>query len=155
MPFADFNAFEKDTTILNSDRLILNSKDDSIFILSKKTVGTSAAESVHFDIGPKGSTDKKYMFIVNSPSIQLGLPSNGINEPIAKANSVVSFINDLILALNAFSSSLEKATGIGVGVNTMPEISAAANLLKLTLDRFKESYGAPDSPIKSKISKTI
>jgi hypothetical protein len=155
MPFADFNAFEKDTAILNSDRLILNSKDDSIFILSKKTVGTSAAESVHFDIGPKGSSDKKYMFIVNSPSIQLGLPSNGINEPIAKADSTINFINDLILALNAFSDSLANATALGVGASKLPEISIAAKLLKLKLDRFKAFYGSSDSPIKSKISKTI
>ena len=155
MPFADFNAFEKDTAILNSDRLILNSKDDSIFILSKKTVGTSAAESVHFDIGPKGSSDKKYIFIVNSPSIQLGLPTNGVNESIAKADSTINFINELILALSGFADSLQASTALGVGVSKIPDIAVAANLLKLKLSRFKTFYGGSDSPIKSKISKTI
>ena len=155
MSFKDFNSYEKDTVILNSDRVILNSKEDSIFILSKKTVGTSAAESVHFDVGPIGSKDGKYIFIVNSPAVQLGLPENGINEPIAKADSVISFIDDLISALNQFSTSLSAATGLGVGVSKLPEISIAANLLKMRLNGFKEKYTMPNSPIKSKVSKTI
>jgi hypothetical protein len=155
MGFTDFNSYEKDTVILNSDRVILNSKDDSVFILSKKTVGMSAADSVHFDIGPRGSKDGKYMFIVNAPSIQLGLPANGINEPIAKADSVISFIDDIINALNQFSTSLAAATGLGVGVSKLPEISIAANLLKLRLNGFKEKYTKDNSPIKSKVSKTI
>ena len=155
MGFTDFNSYEKDTVILNSDRVILNSKDDSVFILSKKTVGTSAAESVHFDVGPIGSTDGKYIFIVNSPSVQLGLPENGINEPIAKADSVIAFIDDLISALNQFSTSLSAATGLGVGVSKLPEISIASNLLKMRLNGFKEKYTKSNSPIKSKVSKTI
>jgi hypothetical protein len=155
MPFTDFNSYEKDTVILNSDRVILNSKDDSVFILSRKTVGVSAAESVHFDVGPIGSKDGKYIFIVNSPSIQLGLPENGINEPIAKADSVIDFIKDIIDSLNQFSTSLAAATGLGVGVSKLPEISIASNLLKMKLNRFKEKYTLDSSPIKSKVSKTI
>jgi hypothetical protein len=155
MAFKDFNSYEKDTVILNSDRVILNSKDDSVFILSKKTVGTSAAESVHFDVGPIGSTDGKYIFIVNSPSVQLGLPENVINEPIAKADSVISFIYDLIDSLNQFSTTLSTATALGVGVSKLPQISIAANLLKMRLNGFKEKYTKDNSPIKSKVSKTI
>lgn len=155
MSFTDFNSYQKDTVILNSDRVILNSKDDSVFILSKKTVGTSAAESVHFDVGPIGSTDGKYIFIVNSPAVQLGLPENGINEPIAKADSVISFIDDLINALNQFSTTVATATAVGVGVSKIPEISIAANQLKMRLNGFKEKYTKANSPIKSKVSKTI
>jgi hypothetical protein len=155
MPFTDFNSYKKDTVILNSDRVILNSKDDSVFILSRKTVGVSAAESVHFDVGPIGSKDGKYIFIINSPSIQLGLPENGINEPVAKADSVIDFIKDIIDSLNQFSTSLAAATGLGVGVSKLPEISIASNLLKMKLNRFKEKYTLDSSPIKSKVSKTI
>lgn len=139
MPFTDFNSYEKNTVILNSDRVILNSKEDSVFILSRKTVGMSAADSVHFNVGPVGSKDGKYIFIVNSPSIQLGLPSNGINEPIAKADSVIAFIGDLISALNQFSTNLSAATALGVGVSKIPQISTAANLLKMRLTGFKEN----------------
>jgi hypothetical protein len=155
MGFTDFNSYEKDTVILNSDRVILNSKDDSVFILSKKTVGMSAADSVHFDVGPRGTKVSKYVFIVNAPSIQFGLPENGINEPIAKADSVISFINDLIDSLNQFSTNLSAATALGVGVSKIPDISIAANLLNMRLNGFKEKYTKTNSPIKSKVSKTI
>lgn len=155
MGFTDFNSYEKDTVILNSDRVVLNSKDDSVFILSKKTVGMSAADSVHFDVGPRGTKDSKYIFIVNAPSIQLGLPANGINEPVAKADSVIAFITDLINSLNAFSTSLLTATGVGVGVTTFPQINAAADLLKKQLKAYEDKYTKANSPIKSKVSKTI
>ena len=155
MGFTDFNSFEKDTAILTSDRVVLNSKDDSVFILSKKTVGTSASEAVHFDVGPRGAKDEKYMFIVNAPRVQLGLPSNGINEPIAKADSTIELMTKLIGSLSDFTVALSNATALGVGVSKLPDIAIAANLLKLKLNAYREAYCGANSPIKSKVSKTI
>jgi hypothetical protein len=155
MPFVDFNSFEKDTVILNSDRVILNSKNDSVFLISKKTVGVSAVDSVHFNVGLRGSKDDNNVFVINSPNVQLGLPENGINEPVAKADSVINFISDLISALDAFSTSLASATALGVGVSGLPQINVAASALKGKLNFYKTKYTQIDSPIKSKISKTI
>lgn len=155
MSFTDFNSFEKDTVIVNSDRVILNSKDDSVFVLSKKTVGISAVDSVHFDVGLRGSKDKNNIFIINSPSIQLGLPENGVNEPVAKADSVINFINDILGALDAFSASLAAATALGVGVSGLPQINVAASTLKGKLVFYKTKYTQENSPIKSTVSKTI
>lgn len=155
MSFVDFNSFEKDTVILNSDRVILNSKDDSVFILSKKTVGISALDSVHFNVGLRGSKDTNNVFVVNAPNIQLGLPENGVNEPVAKADSVINFINDIIGALDAFSSSIATATALGVGVSGLPQINVAASTLKGKLGFYKTKYTQQNSPIKSKVSKTI
>jgi hypothetical protein len=155
MSFVDFNSFEKDTVILNSDRVILNSKDDSVFILSKKTVGISAIDSVHFDVGLIGSKDENNIFVINAPRIQLGLPENGESQHIAKAESVIEFITDIIGALDAFSSSLTQANALGVGVSGIPNISIAATTLKGRLKYYKTKYTEIDSPIKSKVSKTI
>ena len=154
MQFTDFNNFEKDTVILNSDRVILNSKDDSVFILSKKTVGISAVDSVHFDVGLIGSKDENNIFVINSPRIQLGLPDLS-NQPIAKADSVIEFINDIIGALDSFSASLATATALGVGVSGLPQINVAASALKGKLGLYNTKYTQQDSPIKSKVSKTI
>jgi hypothetical protein len=155
MGFTDFNSYEKDTVILNSDRVVLNSKDDSVFILSKKTVGVSATDSVHFDIGPRGSKDGKYIFIVNSPAVQLGLPENGINEPIAKADSTIAFLRKMVDAINEFNDSLTTAVALGVGTSALPDISIAAAKLRGQLILYKETDLGEKSPIKSKISKTI
>lgn len=155
MSFVDFNSFEKDTVILNSDRVILNSKEDSVFIISKKTVGISAIDSVHFNVGLRGSKDQNNIFVINAPNVQLGLPENGVNEPIAKANSVINFIEDIIGALDAFSASLASATALGVGVSGLPQINVAASTLKGKLGFYKTKYTQQNSPIRSKVSKTI
>jgi hypothetical protein len=155
MSFIDFNSFEKDTVILNSDRVILNSKDDSVFVLSKKTVGVSAVESVHFNVGLSDSKDMNNKFVINAPYIQLGLPSRGNSQPIAKGDSVVKFIDDLISYLDTFSKSLSTATATGVGVAGLPQINVAAANLSEKLSQLKTNYGGDSSPIKSKVSKTI
>lgn len=155
MAFTDFNSFERDTLLLNSDRVIINSRNDSVFVLSKFTVGVSALDSVHFNVGQIGSKDSKNIFVVNAPNIQLGLPENGVNEPIAKADSVIEFIKDILGALDAFSASLSAANALGVGVSGIPNINVAATTLKGKLKFYKEKYTEKNSPIKSKISKTI
>lgn len=155
MSFIDFNSYEKDTCLINSDRLILNSKDDSVFILSKKTTGISAEESVHMNIGPKGSSDKKYFLIINSPLVQLGLPSQGTNEPVAKADSAINLMKEVFTALDNFSSTINGSVALGVGTATLPQITSAASMLRMELNRIKTKYLGTDSPIKSKITKTI
>lgn len=158
--FVSFNSYDKSYVILTSDRLILNSKEDSIFISSKRTIGLSAVEQVHINIGPLGKRDpEKNYLVVNSPRIQLGLPvgdKNENNEPIAKAHSTISFVNDIIEALNSFCNSLSPAKGVGVGTVGLPEINAAANTLRSKLVKIKGDYGNKDtSPIPSKVSKTL
>jgi hypothetical protein len=158
--YTDFNSYDKSYVVLTSDRLILNSKEDSIFLSSKRTIGLSAVEQVHINIGPLGKRDPdKHFLVVNSPRIQLGLPvgdKNENNEPIAKAHSTIDFVNDLIEALNNFCNSLSPAKGIGVGTVGLPEINAAASTLRSKLNQIKGEYGnKTTSPIPSKVSKTL
>jgi len=81
--------------IINSGRVILNSKDDSIFLFGKKAIGFSSAGTINFD-----SDDK---FIVNSPQIHLGLDSV---EPLVKGNQLELILNDLLDSLNNLGNKL-------------------------------------------------
>jgi hypothetical protein len=159
--FIDFNNYKKNYVILTSDRLILNSKEDSVFIASKKSISLSVVEQIHFDVGPTSGADpKKNYFVVNSPLIQLGLPSNyrdnSLNQPVAKALSTIEFFNNIIKAIDNFCNSLIPSKGLGVGVVSLPEISVAANNLKKELLEAKKNYGNLNtSPIRSKITNTI
>jgi hypothetical protein len=58
-------------------------------------------------------------------------------------------------ALNNFSNLISPAKALGVGVSSLPEISTAAYKLQLDLKKIGEFYTKLDSPIKSKVSKTI
>jgi len=81
--------------IINSGRVTLNSKDDSIFLFGKKAIGFSSAGTINFD-----SDDK---FIVNSPQIYLGLNSV---EPLVKGNQLELILNDLLDSLNNLGNKL-------------------------------------------------
>jgi len=158
--YTDFNSYDKSYVILTSDRLILNSKEDSIFLTSKRTIGLSAVEQVHINIGPLGKRDpEKNYLVVNSPRIQLGLPTGDKdknNEPVAKAHSTIDFVNKVIKSLNDFCQSLSTATGTGVGTVALPQINAAAATLITALSEVKREYGnSSTSPIPSKVSKTL
>ena len=41
--------YQGNQVIINSDRLLFNAKDDSIFLFSKESIGFSANGSIHFD----------------------------------------------------------------------------------------------------------
>lgn len=83
--------------IINSGRVILNSKDDSVFLFGKKAIGFSSAGTINFD-----SDDK---FIVNSPQIHLGLDSV---EPLVKGNQLELILNDILDSLNNLGKRLSK-----------------------------------------------
>lgn len=160
MSFVDFNSFDSNYVILTSDRLILNAKSDSVFISSNKTIGFSAVEQIHFNVGPLNTKnpDKNYL-IINSPLIQLGLPENykgDRNEPVAKANATVEFVNAVIQALNAFCDSISTATGTGVGVVTLAQLNASATILKQKLIESTKDYSnTQTSKVNSKTTKTV
>lgn len=145
----DFNSYDKHYVILTADRLLFNSKEDSIYLMSNKTIGLSARESIHFNVGPSGEGDpSKHEFIVNSPRIQLGMPDKGKNEPIAKADSTIECLRLIQKSLLKFSGSV---TSSGA---SKPGILIAVNKLKIDLLKV-EKYISKKSPIKSSISNTI
>jgi hypothetical protein len=156
MEFQDFNTYDSHCAILTSDRLIFNSKVDNIFLISNKDIGLSANGSVHINIGISGKGDEKTnYFVLNSPNIQFGMPENGTNEHVAKAESVIKFISKITSVLDNFSDQLAAAQAFGMGVSTIPSVKAAADYLKKELKIISEDYGSETSPIKSIITKTI
>lgn len=119
--------YNKDYVIINSDRIIMNSKDDCIISSARKFFIVSANDGIHFNIG---SNDTSKKFIVNSPIIEFGLSSKGFLQPIAKGDETVNIIKRIIKSLQNFSISLEKAVGVGAGTVSLPIINSASTVLK-------------------------
>lgn len=116
--------YKKNQAILTSDRIIFNSKDDNIFLISKKDVAISSGGDVHIDVGPSGGTSN--LFVVNSPKIQLGLSNT---QPVPKGDNLNKVLTQLMQALTQLASNLEIAAGFGVGTVTTPTINAAGTTL--------------------------
>lgn len=152
----NFNSFDKNYVLISSDRLIFNSKEESIYMTSKKTVGISALEQFHINVGPISKSDpKKHYVIINSPKIQLGLESEGDSQPVAKADSTVECLDRILDKLLEFASQLKSAAGVGVGTVTLTQVNIASDKLSKDIMSIKQAYTGASSPIKSKITNTL
>jgi hypothetical protein len=104
--------------IINSGRVTLNSKDDSIFLFSKKAIGFSTEGTINFD-----SDDKA---IINSPKIYLGLDAN---EPIIKGLQLENLINRLLDSLDNFSRILQTSVD-SKGIPIIGAVTSSGTLVK-------------------------
>ena len=86
--------------IIDSDRVLLNAKDDSVFILGDKAVGISTNGTFNIDSGGKT--------IINSPQIDLGLDAK---HPIIKGDEFLAIFQQFLLVINQVTvPELEEAT---------------------------------------------
>lgn len=86
--------------IIDSDRVLLNAKDDSVFILGDKAVGISTNGTFNIDSGGKT--------IINSPQIDLGLDAK---HPIIKGDEFLAIFQQFLLVINQVTvPELEGAT---------------------------------------------
>ena len=84
--------------IINSGRVILNSKDDSVFLFGKKAIGFSSAGTINFDADEA--------IIVNAPKLYLGL---GATEPLVKGTQLTIMLDDILDALKVLAAQLSGA----------------------------------------------
>ena len=75
--------------IIDSNRVLLNAKNDSVFIVGDKAVGISTNGT--FNIDSDGKT------IINSPQIDLGLDAE---ESAVKGDTLVKVFNEYLLGIN-------------------------------------------------------
>ena len=136
--FIPIRKFNGNQIVINSDRVLLNSKEDSIFLTSKKDLAVSTGGDVHINVGPSnGGSGNAY--VVNSPKILLGINKT---QPVPKGDNLSEFNRQLLQALNNLATSLSVSVGIGVGTVTQPSINVAgakligdiANLTSLLKD---------------------
>lgn len=94
------NTFAGDQIILNSGRLLFNSKSDSILLSSQDTINLNAVNSLNVD-APKS--------IFNSKEIYLG--DKNANESVILGDKFLSDLQKVLLSLISLSAAL--ATPIG------------------------------------------
>jgi hypothetical protein len=104
--------------IINSGRVTLNSKDDSVFLFAKKAIGFSSAGTINFDADDK--------VIVNSPQIFLGLDAK---EPLIKGNQLVNLLNRLLNSLDNFSQIIQTSVDSN-GIAIIAATTAGGTLTK-------------------------
>ena len=92
--------FAGEQIILNSGRLLFNTKTDSILFSSKKTINLNSVEGVNID-SPR--------FVVNSKNIFLG--DKKATEPIILGNTFLNDLRQLLTQLITLSTALQSPIG--------------------------------------------
>ena len=92
------NVYQGKQVIIDSDRLLFNAKNDSIFLFSNKGIGLSTKGSIHFDTSNIRKGEKTSKFVVNSPHIYLGLQYNKQlpTEPAILGNEFEEWANGML-----------------------------------------------------------
>lgn len=140
MSFTDFSKYSGEQLIVNADRVLVNAKKDSVFILAKESIGFSTAGSFHVNVGTKNNTSKDNKYIINSPRIELGLGTTQQSlQPIAKGDETAQIFNDLLTALSSFSTGMQAAIGVGVGTVDMPAVKMSSNKLLQDVTRIQKN----------------
>ena len=110
--------------ILNSDRILINSKNDSIFLFSSKVISLSSNEGVHIN------TEKE--FITNASKIKLGIDAS---EPLVRGNKFKNMMNKLLSDLENVGEQLLIATDSNG--NALSAVQTAGNSLIKSSKRIK------------------
>jgi hypothetical protein len=150
--------FQGNQVIINSDRLLFNAKDDSIFLFSKESIGFSANGSIHFDTSNKKEGDTASKFIVNSPNIYLGLDYKGNipTEPALLGDSTEKWLNDMLEMIEGLIDDLTMkisyiTTSPGTPTAPNPANTGMLSLRKQQITLLKKSI----NNMKSKNTKLI
>ena len=98
-------AYQGNQVIINTDRIVMQSKKDSILMFAREHMSFSCNGSIHFDT----SSDDKSYFIINTPKIILGLKKNNKlpTEPVLLGETTETWLKDLLEAIDALCDILD------------------------------------------------
>ena len=99
-------AYQGNQVIINTDRIVMQSKHDSILMFANEHLSFSANQSIHFDTS---DADTSY-FIINSPKMIFGLENNGAKlptEPALLGEKTEAWMADLLAAIDALCDIID------------------------------------------------
>ena len=101
--------YQGNQVIINTDRVVMQSKKDSVLVFAKEHMSFSANKSIHFDTGGTPNDPGDSYFIINSPKIVLGLKNNNKlpTEPVLLGERTEEWLKDLLAAIDALCDILD------------------------------------------------
>jgi hypothetical protein len=131
--------FAGEQIILNSGRLLFNTKTDSILFSSKKTINLNSVENVNID---------SPTFVANSKNIFLG--DKNATEPVILGNTFLNDLQQLLTQLITLSTALQSP--IGTPGPSAPNLAIAGPAQAMVINA--QNMLNRINNYKSKVSKT-
>ena len=127
--------------ILTSDRVMLHSKSDAIFLFGKQAVGLSSPNTINLDAGQK--------IILAGPVIELGNKAQSLGQPTVLGNTLNQKLLAIIDTLNSVAILLAQVSTSQQG-KSMESIRQAGLLLSQEMQSLKTQLIPGVSEILSK-----
>lgn len=133
--------------ILSSNRVLLYSKTDAIFLFGKLAVSLSSPNTINLDATKK--------VLIDAPKIELGKKAEEDGEPVVKGLELTVILNQLLLQLQNASMLMAQASESDLGAS-MQAIASAGQIINAESSRLASVLGlTPNTnPILSKTTFT-
>lgn len=112
--------YKGNQVIITSDRVMLHSKNDAIFIFGKQAVSLSSPLTINLD-----ATER---VLIDSPKIELGHKAEVDGEPVVLGNKLNDQLFDLTIAIQTAAVMLKQASTTDLGA-AMQSIRNAGDIL--------------------------
>lgn len=112
--------YKGNQVILSSDRVMLHSKNDAIFIFGKQAVSLSSPQTINLDATQK--------VLIDSPKIELGHKAEVDGEPVVLGDRLNNILLDLTIAVQQSAVMLKQVSSTNLGAS-MESIRDAADIL--------------------------
>lgn len=134
--------------ILSSNRIMLHSKKDAIFLFGRAAVSLSSPATINLD--------SKESVLINSPKILLGDKADSAGSPVVLGIELTLILNQLLTEINLAGMLMAQASESNVAAS-MQAIAAAGQALAKEAARITNVLGlTPETnPIMSKVTKSI
>ena len=135
--------YKGDQIILSSERVLLHSKTDAIFLFGKEAVSLSSTKTINLDAVDKVLLDTKI--------IELGSKAQALGEPTILGRSMVTQLSVLLANLEQAGNKLGVVSSEDLGAS-MQKIREAGQLIAKESARLKVLLQSPDTPVLSKVT---
>lgn len=137
--------YKGDQIILSSERVLIHSNKDAIFLFGKQAVSLSSTKTINLD-----AVDS---VLVDTKLIQLGNRARELGEPVILGRTMVTQISVLLVNLIMASSKLSSVSSEDLG-GSMERIREAGDILVKEASRLKTLLDQADTPVLSKVTYT-
>jgi hypothetical protein len=114
--------------LLSSGRIVIIGHDNDIFLNSMESISLSSNKSLNFDTSGH--------FIINSPTIYLGVESVNKSQPLVRGNDMRDIISKLVDSLEQLILITEKTPA-----DIPSSLVLGLSMVKASIQNIKESYG--------------
>lgn len=123
--------------ILSSDRVLLHSKNEGIFLFGKKMVALSSTDTINFDA--------KNAILIDSDKIELGHKASTQGEPIILGQTFLSQFLNIVTDLQSLASQLQRVSDTSPAASFLA-IKAAGDKLYTTCKNLIPRLQNKDNP---------